>query len=81
MGAEEGECVLGFGCANVGLPLFPPFPVKNFQLVDVNQPDKTLLQFGRVGKHSFTMDLRWPLSPYQALTIVLSSFDYKLACE
>ena len=43
--------------------------------------DTVILQFGRVGKHQFTMDYHWPLSPFQAFSICLSSFDYKLACE
>ena len=43
--------------------------------------DTILLQFGRVGKNVFTMDLRHPLSPLQAFGICLSSFDYKIACE
>ena len=55
--------------------------VKNFQLIQAEDQDTVLLQFGRVGKDSFTMDIQWPLSPLQAFAICLSSFDYKLACE
>lgn len=55
--------------------------VKNFQLVLEEDEDKVVLQFGRVGKNLFTMDLAWPLSPLQAFGICLSSFDSKLACE
>lgn len=55
--------------------------VKNFQLVNPDDQETVLLQFGRVGKDSFTMDYRWPLCPVQAFGIALSSFDYKLACE
>lgn len=59
--------------------------VKNFQLVQVGGPmngdGPILLQFGRVGKDTFTMDFRWPLSPLQAFGICLSSLDYKLVCE
>ena len=39
------------------------------------------LQFGRVTDDIFNMDFQWPLSPLQAFTICLSSFDYKFACE
>lgn len=41
--------------------------VKNFQLCCANSedPDQVVLQFGRVGKHKFNMDLRFPLSPMQ----------------
>ncbi|XP_078445827.1 tubby-like F-box protein 10 [Wolffia australiana] len=65
--------------------------VKNFQLVAANDPgggmveaselDKTILQFGKIGKDLFTMDYRYPLSAFQAFAICLSSFDTKLACE
>ena len=70
--------------------------VKNFQLMvhsgedgsddsqqggDGGEEERPCLQFGRVGKDMFTMDFGWPLSPLQAFSICLSSFDYKLACE
>lgn len=70
--------------------------VKNFQLVaslnesptesprqSASQSDnvKVLLQFGKVGKDTFTMDYHYPLSAFQAFAICLSSFDTKLACE
>jgi tubby and related proteins len=55
--------------------------VKNFQLVSPDDHDTVVLQFGRTGKDTFTMDYRWPLSPLQAFSICISSFDYKLACE
>ena len=40
-----------------------------------------LLQFGRIGKDTFTMDMQYPLSPIQAFQICLTSFDNKFACE
>jgi hypothetical protein len=55
--------------------------VKNFQLCPVDDFENISLQFGRVGPDRFTMDVAWPMSPLQAFGIVLSSFDYKLACE
>jgi tubby-related protein 1 len=55
--------------------------VKNFQLVSQEDAETVILQFGRVGKDTFTMDLQNPLSPLQAYAICLSSFDYKFACE
>jgi len=57
--------------------------VKNFQLTnDEDSPDPPVfLQFGRVGKDVFNMDFRYPISPFQAFAICLSSFDYKLCCE
>lgn len=55
--------------------------VKNFQLVNPDDHDTVILQFGRVGPNQFNMDYRWPLSPMQAFSVCLSSFDYKLACE
>ena len=63
--------------------------VKNFQLVatvDQSQPggegdEETILQFGKVGDDTFTMDYRQPLSAFLAFAICLSSFGTKLACE
>lgn len=55
--------------------------VKNFQLVSPDDHDTVVLQFGRTGKDTFTMDFQYPLTPLQAFSICLSSFDYKLACE
>ncbi|PIN12132.1 Tub family protein [Handroanthus impetiginosus] len=64
--------------------------VKNFQLVAMKDQSKpgakgdeetVLLQFGKVGDDTFTMDYRHPLSPFQAFAICLTSFGTKLACE
>lgn len=70
--------------------------VKNFQLVTDNLADKVYLQFGKVrglrcavgaatvpqvSKDRFSMDYQYPLTPFQAFAICLSSFDSKLACE
>merc|ERR1719420_282527 len=54
--------------------------VKNFQLVQ-EEDETVILQFGRVGKDAFTMDVQHPMSILQAFAISLSSFDYKIACE
>lgn len=55
--------------------------VKNFQLIAPADHERVALQFGRVGKNEFTMDLRWPFSPLQAFAVALSSFDSKIACD
>eukprot|EP00049_Salpingoeca_infusionum_P010192 m.172247 g.172247 ORF g.172247 m.172247 type:complete len:388 (+) comp14574_c0_seq1:550-1713(+) len=55
--------------------------VKNFQLVSETDPEYIVLQFGRVDKHEFTMDFRYPMSAVQAFGICLSSFDNKIAVE
>lgn len=64
--------------------------VKNFQLVadvdpaldmSVEEQEKIILQYGKIGKDIFTMDYRYPLSAFQAFAICLSSFDTKPACE
>ncbi|KAJ0400856.1 hypothetical protein P43SY_000126 [Pythium insidiosum] len=55
--------------------------VKNFQLINTDDPSMgNILQFGRVADDMFTMDFQWPLSPFQAFAICLSSCDTKLAC-
>jgi hypothetical protein len=55
--------------------------VKNFKLTQSNDENKkSILQFGRVGdRHVFVLDFSYPLSPFQAFTICLSSIDPKLA--
>jgi len=55
--------------------------VKNFQLVDPDEHNIVVLQFGRVGKDEFTMDMHYPICPLQAFAITLSSFDSKIACD
>ena len=55
--------------------------VKNFQLVDQHDDSKIYMQFGRVGKDIFNMDVAFPFSIFQAYAICLSSFDFKFACE
>ncbi|CAI5970465.1 unnamed protein product [Closterium sp. NIES-65] len=60
--------------------------VKNFQLIEGGGPgndsDKpVLLQFGKIGKDTFTMDYRYPLTAFQAFAICLSSFDTKVAVQ
>ena len=41
--------------------------------------DDVALQFGRVGKNKFTMDLKYPLNPFQAFCICVACLDNKLA--
>jgi tubby-related protein 1 len=55
--------------------------VKNFQITESDNPQSTIMQFGRIRNDNFTMDYRYPLSAVQAFGIALSSFDPKLACE
>nr|XP_012317838.1 tubby-related protein 2 [Aotus nancymaae] len=55
--------------------------VKNFQIMHPKDPERLVLQFGRVAPDTFTMDFGFPLSPLQAFAICLSSFNVKLAVE
>ena len=70
--------------------------VKNFQITESDNPQSTIMQFGRIRnvrdfikkklplktiQDNFTMDYRYPLSAVQAFGIALSSFDPKIACE
>ena len=52
--------------------------VKNFQLVAADQQDRNILQFGKVGKDTFTMDYSWPINALQAFALCLTSFDNKV---
>ena len=54
--------------------------VKNFQLCERTNQDHIMLQFGRIsGRHSFTMDFQYPLTPMQAFAIAISSLQGKLS--
>ncbi|KAM3921015.1 tubby protein homolog [Leptodactylus fuscus] len=55
--------------------------VKNFQIINADDPEHIVMQFGRVAEDVFTMDFSYPLCALQAFSICLSSFDSKLACE
>lgn len=55
--------------------------VKNFQLITHKDQEQVLLQFGRTAKDTFSMDFQWPMSPFQAFAVTLSSFDSKIACD
>jgi tubby-related protein 1 len=86
MGGEVGAYVLNFeGRVTMA-------SVKNFQLIrktdlpaelsgQKRNNGNVLLQFGRVGKDRFNVDIRYPMTPFQAFGIILSSFDGKMACE
>jgi hypothetical protein len=54
--------------------------VKNFQLCERSNQDYIMLQFGRIaGRHSFTMDFQYPLTPLQAFAIAISSLQSKIS--
>ena len=57
--------------------------VKNFQLIidHTNGDNEVTMQFGRSGNDEFIMDVKWPMSLFQAFAIALSSCDSKLACD
>ncbi|CAK5081612.1 unnamed protein product [Meloidogyne enterolobii] len=55
--------------------------VKNFQIVHSMHGEYVIMQFGRLDNETFTMDVRYPLTPVQAFGIAMTSFHGKLACE
>jgi tubby-related protein 1 len=55
--------------------------VKNCQLVDAKQPNRLVMQFGKVSDERFSLDFQFPLNATQAFCIALTSFDNKLLCE
>ncbi|KAL9180010.1 hypothetical protein ACHAXT_007980 [Thalassiosira profunda] len=70
---ELGAFVLNFG-GRVKVA-----SVKNFQLCERTDRDH-LMQFGRIeGRHAFTMDFGWPLTPLQAFAIAISSLQSKIS--
>jgi Tub family len=71
---ELGAFVLNFG-GRVSVA-----SVKNFQLCDRSDQDHIMLQFGRIqGRHSFTMDFQFPLTPVQAFAIAISSLQSRIS--
>mmetsp|Transcript_3282 Transcript_3282/g.5451 ORF Transcript_3282/g.5451 Transcript_3282/m.5451 type:complete len:143 (+) Transcript_3282:894-1322(+) len=50
---------------------------KNFQLVDEFDESKIYLQFARTSDQTFSMDVAYPFSIFQAFAICLSTFDTK----
>ncbi len=55
--------------------------VKNFQLIDEYDDNHIYMQFGRIGKDDFNMDVAFPISLFYAFAIGLTSFEFKFACE
>ena len=53
--------------------------MKNFQLCSEINGDDVVLQFGRIGKHRFNMDVKFPLSPFQGFAICVACMDGKIA--
>lgn len=49
--------------------------VKNFQIVNVDNPDDIICQFGKVGEDKFHLDFKAPISPFQAFGIALTQFN------
>ena len=41
--------------------------MKNFQLVQHEDSDDVILQFGKIDGDEFTMDYKWPMSALQAV--------------
>lgn len=55
--------------------------IKNFQVAPSFDLTYIVLQFGRTGPDTFSMDFQYPLSAIQAFGITLTEFDPKLLCE
>jgi len=60
--------------------------VKNFQIMHGNEhpenaESETLMQFGRVDKEKFHLDVQFPFSPVQAFAACVSSYYGKLGVE
>ena len=43
--------------------------------------DYIIMQFGRIGADSFSLDFKFPMTAVTAFAIALTSLDSKLACE
>lgn len=43
--------------------------------------DYIAMQFGKIGRHVFSLDFQYPLNGILAFSIALTSIDEKLGCE
>lgn len=50
---------------------------KNFELIEADDPDTIYLLFGKVGRDTFNLDYRSPLTMFQAFCIALSALARK----
>ena len=50
--------------------------MKNFQLLDPNNRGNVIMESGKMEVDTFSMDITWPMSIFQAYGIALSSFNY-----
>jgi len=50
---------------------------KNFELIEAGDPDTIYLLFGKVGRDTFNLDYRSPLTMFQAFCIALSALSRK----
>jgi len=46
---------------------------QKFEPISTDNP--ILLQFGRCGPNNFSLDIRYPLTPLEAFSIALTTFD------
>ena len=71
---ELGAFVLNFG-GRVKVA-----SVKNFQLCENADQEHHIMQFGRIeGRHNFTLDFAYPLTPLQAFAVAISSLQSKIS--
>merc|ERR1719231_1073527 len=61
--------------------IYKPTREDEADFIKASERDKTALLFGKYSETKFTMDVRYPLSIFQAFAISLSAFDPKLGCE
>jgi tubby-related protein 1 len=54
--------------------------VKNFQLINADTHE-VVLQLGKLDDSTFSLDFQFPLCPFQAFGIALSSLATKFSCE
>lgn len=48
---------------------------------DKSEKSEIVLQFGLINEFTYAMDFQYPLSPYQAFSICLTSLATKFVCE
>merc|ERR1712216_592644 len=49
--------------------------IRNFLAVRAEDEDDIVIQFGKVGDNSYTMDLSYPVSAFQAFAVSLTAFE------
>lgn len=55
--------------------------IKNMVLIEQSKPDDYMVMFCKTDPNTFYLEVAHPVTPFIAMGIVLSGFDFKLCCQ